>query len=226
MAFQRYCPAERRESVLHYFEQAVKHAMKYEGQLYIEFLRRVINFPRRNVINPFHPSPNFAELVNSKLAPSYGATASLPKGVYFDLDSVGSAKRPYKKSTRRKMATGRTRYKTKGPTANIALTTQEKGQTTQRYEFPNRPPTYNVSNTETYFGADSQPLSGRDVTKILEANAPEALTVHKSNYRKDYVASVGTGTSRAKSFTKQGKSPNSIYVSTRIAVHSNITPTL
>ena len=54
----------------------------------MEFLRRVIDFPRRNVIDPFHPSPNFAELVNSKLARAYGATVSLPKGVYFDLEPV------------------------------------------------------------------------------------------------------------------------------------------
>ena len=142
----------------------------------MEFLRRVIDFPRRNVIDPFHPSPNFAELVNSRLARAYGATVSLPKGVYFDLEPVGSAKRPHKQGTGIKMATRRTVYRTRGKTDNTAPTAQDNGQTNQRAEFPNRPPTYNVRNPNTYCGADRQPLSGSNVTKILEANAPEALT--------------------------------------------------
>ena len=80
----------------------------------MEFLRRVIDFPRRNVIDPFHPSPNFAELVNSKLPRAYRATVSLPKGVYFDLDYFGSAKRSYKQSAGKKIATKRTVYKPGG----------------------------------------------------------------------------------------------------------------
>ena len=131
--------------------------MKYEGRFYMEFLRRVIDFPTRNVIDPFHPSPNFAELVNSKLARAYGATVSLPKGVYFDLESVGSAKRPHKQGTGKKFATRRTVYRTREPTDNTAPANQGNGPTNQRAKFPNRPPTYNASNPETYCGADSQP---------------------------------------------------------------------
>ena len=75
--------------------------MKYEGRFFMEFLRRVIDFPRRNVIDPFHQNPNFAELVNSRLARAYGASVSLPKGVYFDLENVNLPKRPSQHSTRR-----------------------------------------------------------------------------------------------------------------------------
>ena len=61
LAFWRYCPADRKEPVLHYFEQAAKHAMKYEGRFFMEFIRRVIDVPRRSVIDPFHQNPNFAD---------------------------------------------------------------------------------------------------------------------------------------------------------------------
>ena len=54
--------------MLHYLEQAAKHAMKYEGKYFVEFLRRVIDFPRKGVIDPFNRNPNFYELANRRAA--------------------------------------------------------------------------------------------------------------------------------------------------------------
>ena len=87
-------------------EQAAKHAMKYNGRYFVEFLRRVIDFPRKGVIDPSTPSPNFAELVNERIAKAYGARLQLPKGIFFDLDpqalsqpSKSEAKQTYRHSS-------------------------------------------------------------------------------------------------------------------------------
>ena len=45
--------------------------MKYEGKFFVEFLRRVIDFPRKGLIDPFIANPNFFELVNRRIARAY-----------------------------------------------------------------------------------------------------------------------------------------------------------
>ena len=72
--------------MLHYIEQAAKHAMKYEGKYFVEFLRRVIDFPRKGVIDPFNRNPNFYELANRRAARAFGAKVVLPPLALFDID--------------------------------------------------------------------------------------------------------------------------------------------
>ena len=60
--------------------------MKYEGKFFVEFLRRVIDFPRKGLIDPFIANPNFFELVNRRIARAYGAKIELPPHTFFDID--------------------------------------------------------------------------------------------------------------------------------------------
>ena len=163
--------------MLHYFEQAAKHAMKYEGRYFMEFLRRVIDFPRRNVIDPFNQNPNFAELVNRRLARAYGATVSLPEGVYFGLDKAMIMKQASPRPTGKKHKSRLpTNYRISNAATNTTPHSQKAPRPPTKNMPPTRPPTYITPSGTAYIGEDSQPLSGGRVTSILEANAPEALT--------------------------------------------------
>ena len=86
LAFWRYCPRENKEGVLHYLEQAAKHAMKYGGKYFVEFLRKMIYFPRKGVIDLFNHNPNFYELVNRRSARAFGAKVVLRPLALFDID--------------------------------------------------------------------------------------------------------------------------------------------
>ena len=57
--------------------------MKYEGAHFVEFLRRVIDFPRKNIINPALLNPDFKQLVNAKVAEAAGAKVYLPPDNFF-----------------------------------------------------------------------------------------------------------------------------------------------
>ena len=55
--------------------------MKYEGVHFVEFLRRLIDFPRRKVIDARNPF--FFDLVNVKVAETCGAKVHLPTDLMF-----------------------------------------------------------------------------------------------------------------------------------------------
>ena len=154
--------------------------MKYEGRFFIEFLRRVIDFPRRNVIDPFLQNPNFAELVNRRLARAYGATISLPEGVYFGLGNSTVRKHTSPRPTRKKQTGIISNYRIPQPTNNTTPGSHEARRPVMKVTPPTRPPTYTAPSDNANIGEDSQPLSGETVTSILEANAPEALTDPRS----------------------------------------------
>ena len=58
--------------------------MKYEGVHFVEFLRRLIDFPRRKVIDALNPF--FFDLVNVKVAETCGAKIHLATDVMFCLE--------------------------------------------------------------------------------------------------------------------------------------------
>ena len=54
LAIWRYCPPEHKLNVLRYFERGAKKAMKYEGKEFVEFYRRILDFPRPGLLSAFH----------------------------------------------------------------------------------------------------------------------------------------------------------------------------
>ena len=47
LALWRNCPTECRDNVISFLEKAAKQAMKFKDLEFIEFFRRVLDFPRR-----------------------------------------------------------------------------------------------------------------------------------------------------------------------------------
>ena len=65
-----------------YLERSAKHIMKFKGEQFVEFLRRVLDYPRKNMINP--EDPNFSDLVNRSVARACGAKVYLPPETYYE----------------------------------------------------------------------------------------------------------------------------------------------
>ena len=94
LALWRYCPSENKLNVLRYFERGAKEAMKYEGKEFVEFFRRILDFPRRGLLSA--QDPNFMEVINDTVAVAAGAKVYLPPETYLTLRST-SAQRTKKK---------------------------------------------------------------------------------------------------------------------------------
>ena len=84
MALWKYCPDSCKESVWKYLEKGSLHAIKFDGPYFVEFLRRLLDFPRRGVIDPRFPF--FFDLVNEKVAESCGAKIRLPMDKMFGIE--------------------------------------------------------------------------------------------------------------------------------------------
>ena len=83
LALWRYCPTENTGDVLRYFERAAKDAMKYKDKEFVEFFRRVLDFPRRGLLNA--QDPNFMEVINDTVAVAAGAKIYLPPETFLTL---------------------------------------------------------------------------------------------------------------------------------------------
>ena len=84
MALWKYCPDSCRDAVWKYLEKGALHAIKFDGPYFVEFLRRLLDFPRRGVIDPRFPF--FFDLVNEKVAQSCGARLRLPTDKMFGIE--------------------------------------------------------------------------------------------------------------------------------------------
>ena len=69
--------------LLTFLEKAGKHAMKYHGKEFVEFLRRLMDFPRRGLLDV--TNPNFLDLVDNTVASSAGATIYLPPETFMGI---------------------------------------------------------------------------------------------------------------------------------------------
>ena len=172
LAFWRYCPMENKEGVLHYLEQAAKHAMKYDGKYFVEFLRRVIDFPRKGVIDPFNRNPNFYELANRRAARAFGAKVVLPPLALFDIDPTVFQK-----------GNGINGSSSGVHQSRIAKTKRLKGpstpkRTARRQFTVGATSTHQklVETTNAKVGQEVSPLEGPRIKEILTKIAPEALT--------------------------------------------------
>ena len=65
--------------------------MKYEGPEFVEFLRRVLDFPRKGKIDP--DNPNFAEVLNEHKAHASGKRVALKPEVFYNLEKPTSLQR-------------------------------------------------------------------------------------------------------------------------------------
>ena len=83
LALWRYCPADNLGDVLRYFERAAKDTMKYKDKEFVEFFRRVLDFPRRGLLNA--QDPNFMEVINDTVAVAAGAKIYLPPETFLTL---------------------------------------------------------------------------------------------------------------------------------------------
>ena len=81
LALWRNCPREAEPDVLSYLWKAGKQCMKFKGAEFVEFLRRVLDFPRRDVLNA--TNPDFSKQVNKTIATACGAKVHLaPETIY------------------------------------------------------------------------------------------------------------------------------------------------
>ena len=66
--------------------------MKYEGPEFVEFLRGVLDFPRKGKIDP--DNPNFAEVLNEHIAQASGERVALKPEIFYNLERpTGSQRR-------------------------------------------------------------------------------------------------------------------------------------
>ena len=81
LALWKNCPRETESDVIRYLERAGKALVNYEGEDFVELLTRVLNYSRRDIVDPSNPV--FAQLVNSMIAKSCGAKRHLrPEALY------------------------------------------------------------------------------------------------------------------------------------------------
>ena len=57
--------------------------MKYHGKEFVEFLRRLMDFPRRGLLDV--TNPNFLDLIDNTVASSAGATIYLPPEIFMGI---------------------------------------------------------------------------------------------------------------------------------------------
>ena len=52
---------------------------------FVEFLRRALDFPRRQMIDPYRP--NFQDLLTARVAQAWGAKVTLPPEIYLRISA-------------------------------------------------------------------------------------------------------------------------------------------
>ena len=80
---------------MRYFERAAKDAMKYKDKEFVEFFRRVLDFPRRGLLNA--QDPNFMEVINDTVAVAAGAKIYLPPETFLTLRRPVTTRAPQPK---------------------------------------------------------------------------------------------------------------------------------
>ena len=88
LALWRNCPTECTDNFISFLEKAAKQAMKFKDLEFIEFFRRVLDFPRRGRLNI--RNPDFLELVNHTVAEAAGAKIYLAPETFLALRSRSS----------------------------------------------------------------------------------------------------------------------------------------
>ena len=111
LAIWRNCPRSVEPQVYRYLERAAKHIMKFKGEEFVEFFRRVLDYPRRDMINP--SDPDFADLVNKSVAKACGAKVYLPPETFYEFTALKSTT---KKSQPRKKVVPWSQQRDKGNT--------------------------------------------------------------------------------------------------------------
>ena len=101
LALWQHCSPNHSDLVLEYLKKAAKHAMKYQGKEFVEFIRRVLDFPRRGLLDAARP--NFFDLINNTVASSAGATVYLPPETFMGIKTKSIQ---YPKSFAKKRYTG------------------------------------------------------------------------------------------------------------------------
>ena len=76
LALWKFTAPDHSNLVIDYLGKAAKHAMKYQDTQFVEFLRRLMDFPRRGLLDA--ANPNFLDLIDNTVASSAGATVYLP----------------------------------------------------------------------------------------------------------------------------------------------------
>ena len=86
LALWKHSSPSHSDLVLNYLGKAAKHAMKFQGKEFVEFLRRLMDFPRRGLLEV--SNPNFLDLIDNTVASSAGATVYLPPETFVGIEPV------------------------------------------------------------------------------------------------------------------------------------------
>ena len=88
LALWRHCPAEHSGNVLTFLEKAARQAMKFQGKEFVEFFRRVLDFPRRGLLNV--RDLDYLELINHTVTSAAGDKLYLAPETFLALRSRAS----------------------------------------------------------------------------------------------------------------------------------------
>ena len=77
------CPCEQEPYVIRYLERAGKALLNYEGEEFVELLTRVLDYPRRDIVDP--SNPDFAQSVNLRIAQFCGTKRHLRPEAFYGL---------------------------------------------------------------------------------------------------------------------------------------------
>ena len=85
LALWKYGVEGTASAVINYLEQTTINAMSYDGVQFVEFLRRALDFPRRQMMDPNRP--NFQDLLIARVAQACGAKVTLPPEIYLGIST-------------------------------------------------------------------------------------------------------------------------------------------
>ena len=148
LALWRNCPRETEQEVLQYLGKAGKHCMKFKGAEFVEFLRRVLDYPRRDMLNA--TNPDFSELVNKTIATACGAKVLLAPETFYEFTPPQNNSQKWKSKWNQPSASSSTRKETK-ESKKIAQGGQQSRKQAEHVVVPLGPEKTPLDGMKTYY---------------------------------------------------------------------------
>ena len=83
LALWKNCDRDHELGVIRFFEQLGRQAMSYKGDDFMEFFRRALDYPRKDLFDP--RNPRFENIVNSTIAEAMGGGRHLPTEPFYHI---------------------------------------------------------------------------------------------------------------------------------------------
>ena len=83
LALRKNCDRNHEAGVIRFFEQLGRQAMSYKGDDFMEFFRRALDYPRKDLFDP--RNPRFENIVNSTIAEAIGGGRHLSTEPFYHI---------------------------------------------------------------------------------------------------------------------------------------------